>query len=110
MQLPETLSETKLWTLGLGALGAVMSLSSIKGMSWRQKLAMGISGAVIAALFAQPIIDLVNMPPGWSGGIAYLVGMFGWAVVDKTISTIREADLWSLVSDIVRSWLARRGG
>lgn len=113
MQLPETINEAKVWALAstviLGALGATASLTVIAGLTWPQKAAMVFYGTVMAALFTDPVVALVNMPPGISYGVAFLVGMFSMTIVGALVTMIRKADLWALVSDIISSWL-RRGG
>lgn len=110
MQPPESISEAKLWAIVIGAAGAAVSLTFIKDLTWSQKLAMVVSGTVMSAVFTQPVIEFVNVPAGWSNGIAFLVGMFGWSLAGSVLSMIRKADWWDLTKEIVRSWLVRKGG
>lgn len=80
----------------------------MKDMTFGQKAMMVVTGSVMAGLFAPPIISMVNAPDGWGSVISFLVGGIGWVTMGKLISTIREADVWGLVSDIIRSWFQRR--
>ncbi len=110
MQPPESISEAKIWAAVIGACGAAVSLTFIKDLTWPQKLVMVVCGTVISVLFTEPIIDLVDVPPTWSNGVAFLVGMFGWSLAGSVLSMIRKADWWELVKEIALSWLKRRGG
>lgn len=109
MHWPDELQSPRTMSIALGALGALFSLSYMRDATPLQKLAMVVSGMVSAALFAQPIIDLVNAPDGWAKGIAFLVGLLGWTIMGKLIEFIRKADLWGLFSSIVQSWFSRKG-
>jgi len=110
MQLPENFSEARVWAVIIGASGAVASLTFIKDMTWPQKIAMVFFGTVMSVLFTEPVVTLVNMPAGLANGVAFLVGMFSMTIAGALIGMVRKADLWALVSEIIRSWLARRGG
>ncbi|MBV6304949.1 hypothetical protein KVP10_08615 [Candidimonas humi] len=107
--MPDEIKDPKLLSIVLGTLGSVLSMTSFKGLSRTQRVAMVITGTTCAGLFAQPVIELVGAPAGWAGGISFLIGTLGWSLIDKTVSTIRKADLWGLASDIARSWLSRKG-
>lgn len=108
MQLPEELRGPRAISIGLGLLGAAFALSVVKSLTPMQKVAMIAAGPVAAALFAPPIITLVNAPDGWGNAISFTVGAIGWISFDALVAMIRKADLWSLTSDIIRSWLQRR--
>lgn len=110
MRLPESITEAKLWAVVIGAAGAAVSLTFIKDMPWPQKAAMVVSGTVFSVLFTQPVIDFVQMPAGWSDGVSFLIGMFGWSLAGSILSMIRKADWWDLTKEIIRSWLVRKGG
>ncbi|NYT38855.1 hypothetical protein ERD78_18935 [Allopusillimonas soli] len=110
MQPPDTFPEAKLWAAAIGAVGAAFSMAFIKDLTPWQKAVMVLVGAVIAALFTQPIIELIGMPPGWRDGAAFLVGMFGWAIAGSILTMIRKADWWELAKEVIRSWLVRKGG
>jgi hypothetical protein len=109
MQLPDELKSPRVVSVGLGILGALLSMCWMTDLTGPQKAGAVATGSVVAALFAPPIIDLVSAPAGWSNAISFLVGGIGWACMGKLISTIRGADIWGLASDIIRSWLRRKG-
>ncbi|MDS1141708.1 hypothetical protein RE432_14800 [Pusillimonas sp. SM2304] len=110
MQPPDNPTEAKVWAVLIGAAGAAVSLTFIKGLTRWQKLTMVVSGTLMSAIFTQPVIELVNIPRNWSDGVAFLVGLMAWSVVGSFLSMIRKADWWELAKEIIRSWLVRKGG
>lgn len=108
MQLPEELRSPRAVSIALGILGSMVALTIVKDLTPAQKVAMVVTGSVSAAICAPPVIALVNAPDGWSNIISFLIGGIGWVTMGKLISMIRDADVWGLVSGIVRSWLERR--
>lgn len=110
MQPPESIEEAKVWAVVLGGLGAALSLNSIQGLSRGQRVMTVLSGAVMAGVLSQPIISWVGFPDGFSDAVAFLVGMFGVSIAGAIIKMFKTADLWLLVSEIVRSWFKRGGG
>lgn len=110
MQVPDSIEEVKVWAVVAGALGAALSLNSIQGLTGTQRVMTVISGAAMAGFLSHPIIHWVGFPMGFSGAVSFLVGMFGVSGAGTLIKMIRSADLWPLASEILRSWLKRKGG
>lgn len=108
MQLPEELRSPRVLSIGLGVLGSLFAAASIKDATPTQRFLMFLAGSVGAAICTPPIVALVKAPDGWAYAIAFLIGFLTWALMGKTLSTIRDADVWGLASDIIRSWLTRR--
>lgn len=110
MQIPDSIEEVKVWAVIAGGLGAALSLNSIQGLSTAQRFMTVLSGAAMAGFLSHPIIHWVGFPMGFSGAVSFLVGMFGVSIAGSIIQMIHSADLWPLVSEILRSWFKRKGG
>jgi len=108
MQMPDEFWGAKAVSGLLGLLGAMVSLSILHVLSWRECIGILFSGTITAILFSQPIIDIVRAPPPLASGISFLIGTFGWSVLGAALNLIRKADLWGLVREIARSRWGRR--
>lgn len=110
MQPPESIEEAKVWAVVLGGLGSALSLNSIQGLGWGQRVMTVLTGAVMAGVLSQPIVAWVDFPAGFSDAVSFLVGMFGVSIAGSIIKMFKTADLWLLASEVLRSWFKKGGG
>jgi len=101
MQIPD-IEDSTIWAAAIGLVGSAFSLGAVPGLSWPQRIRLLVGGAVMAALFSAPVMEWMSMPSGWAGPIAFLVGALGWSTLESTLQAIRKADLWALLSDLIR--------
>lgn len=81
-----------------GALGAVVSLRSIPGVSWVERIFNVTCGALIAGYASPAVAQFYGMDsPHMHGAIAFGCGVFGLNLVSAVVETIRTSNLAALL-------------
>jgi hypothetical protein len=101
MQIPD-IQDSAIWAAAVGFIGSAFSLGAIRGLSRGQKVNLLVAGPVVSGIFTGPVIDWMNLPSGWWWPVAFLVGVLGWSTLESALNAIRRADLWALLSDLIR--------
>ena len=78
-----------------GALVAVPFQSDLKGK--RALSAFMLSGWATAHVLAVPVCVYLKIDQGSVGGIGFLLGAFGGAIIAAVLKAIEAADLWALI-------------
>lgn len=93
---------------GPGLAGSILSMRFMPaGATVLDRTSAAIGGFVAAVQVAPAIIDWAAVTsPRLGGGIEFLVGLFGMAVVGELTAAIREVHF----SDLVSAWVRKRLG
>lgn len=78
-----------------GSLAALPFQSDLKGK--RAIAAFMMSGTAIGHFLAKPVCAYLSIESGSAGGIGFLLGAFGGAIIAAVLKTIEAADLWSII-------------
>ena len=78
-----------------GALVAVPFQSDVKGK--RAISAFIMSGCATAHFLTVPVCVYLKIDQGSVGGIGFLLGAFGGAIIAAVLKAIEAADLWALI-------------
>lgn len=100
----------ELWWLNfkgflLGAVGTLIALRFFDGLTTTQKWLTVVGGSMLAGLGRDLVLELLDVQPKHDGIIAFLIGLFGMALVSQVIQTVKQIN-WAEV----RSWLPGRKG
>jgi hypothetical protein len=101
MQIPD-IQDSTVWAAVTGFAGSAFSLAAIKGLTKGQKVNLLVAGPVMSGLFTEPVLGWMNLPTNWGWPVAFLVGVLGWSTLESALNAIRRADLWGLLSDLIR--------
>lgn len=86
-----------------GVAGALISMQFLRG-TWRSRLAMAVSGAVLAYYASDYVSHRTGLPEGLTG---FLVGFFGIAVVSKVWEWFQTAPLGELLTAKLKAWMEK---
>ena len=78
-----------------GSLVALPFQRDFKGA--RSVMAFVMSGVITAQFLAKPVCVYLSIDPESSGGIGFLLGAFGGAIIAAVLKAIEAADLWALI-------------
>ncbi len=104
------LTTSEVGTTVAGAAGSVASLKFIPGR-WYEKLGMVLGGIVAARYLTYPLIDVFGLQHSETdeGALAFLVGLFSMAVVNKLFEALSAVNSASIV-EMVMGWIKKRTG
>ena len=81
-----------------GALGAVVSLKSIPGVTWFERIFNVLCGALIAGYASPAVAEFYSLhSPQMLGATAFGCGIFGLNLVSAIVETIRTNNLTSFL-------------
>lgn len=87
-----------LGALAAAAIGAIASLPFHKEIDTLPKRAFAVAVSAAGANYIAPLaIEYFHITPTQSGGIAFLIGLFGLSMVQAVMKAISNADLWALI-------------
>lgn len=90
-------------TAGLG--GALVALRFAPGLSWIERLANVIAGAMCAGYLAPAAMEVLTLSSlSAEAALSFVIGMFGMSIAAAVIEAVRAVD-WAR---IVTGWLGRK--
>lgn len=79
-------------------IGAIASLPFHKEIDTLPKRAFAVAVSAAGANYIAPLaIEYFHITPTQSGGIAFLIGLFGLSMVQAVMRGFTNADLWGLI-------------
>lgn len=80
------------------AIGAIASIPFHKEIDTLPKRAFAVGVSAAGANYVAPLaVDYFHITTNQSGGIAFLVGLFGLSMVQAVMRGFSNADLWGLI-------------
>ena len=81
-----------------GGLGATISIPFHPEINTAPKRTFCVGVSAVGAHYVTPlVIDYFHLSPERVGGIAFLLGLFGFSIVQAVMRGITNADFWSLI-------------
>lgn len=81
-----------------GAVGAIVALRGVPGITWGERLFNAFSGLMIAGYISPAAADYLGLEgANMQGATAFLFGLFGLNLVAAIVETIRTADFRGLL-------------
>lgn len=85
------------WAIA-GFFGALVALPFQNDLKGKRAIATFImSGTAIGHFLTKPVCVYLSIDPGSVGGIGFLLGSFGGAIIAAVLKAIEAADLWALI-------------
>lgn len=76
-----------------GAVGAIVALRGVPGLTWAERLFNAFSGLMIAGYISPAAADYLGLEgANMHGATAFLFGLFGLNLVAATVEAIRTTD------------------
>lgn len=76
-----------------GAVGAIVALRGVPGLTWAERLFNAFSGLMIAGYVSPAAADYLGLEgANMHGATAFLFGLFGLNLVAATVEAIRTTD------------------
>lgn len=76
-----------------GAVGAIVALRGVPGLTWAERLFNAFSGLMIAGYISPAAADYLGLEgQNMQGATAFLFGLFGLNLVAAIVETIRTTD------------------
>lgn len=76
-----------------GAVGAIVALRGVPGLTWAERLFNAFSGLMIAGYISPAAADYLGLEgANMQGATAFLFGLFGLNLVAAIVETIRTTD------------------
>lgn len=89
-----------------GALGSVVGLRFVPGLTWMTRAFNAASGTACAGFVGPALSDWLRIEgASVQAGLAFGVGMFGLSIAVAAVEAIRAVG-WA---DVIRGWISRRG-
>jgi hypothetical protein len=90
----------------IGALGAVVGLKFVPGVSWVERMCNLTAGTLCSWFWAPALIELLHIErDGQAAALSFAVGMFALSWASAFATAAREIKL----AEIVKGWLGPRG-
>ena len=81
-----------------GAIGAIVALRGVPGLTWGERLFNAFSGLMIAGYVSPAAADYLGLEgQNMQGATAFLFGLFGLNLVAAGIESIRATDFRGLL-------------
>ena len=81
-----------------GAVGAIVALRGVPGLTWAERLFNAFSGLMIAGYISPAAADYLGLEgANMQGATAFLFGLFGLNLVAAIVETIRNTDFRGLM-------------
>ena len=81
-----------------GAMGAIVALRGVPGLSWAERLFNAFSGLMIAGYVSPAAAGYLGLEePTMQSAAAFLCGLFGLNLMAAIVEAIRTADLGRLL-------------
>jgi hypothetical protein len=81
--------------------GLIAAYIEPRDKKWWHKAANWVAGGITAGFATDLILHIANLPAKLIGGVAFTVGLFGMAVVNKIISFILVNDLGKILDTLI---------
>lgn len=102
------LQDGTLTTAGAGFFGSLVSLKFIKGASTFERVMMFIGGMSLSFYATSAVAGFLGMSR-FAGGVGFLLGLFGMAVVGKVYEALQAVDAADLAKRAVNRIFNRSG-
>ncbi len=81
-----------------GAMGAIVALRGVPGISWAERAFNVLAGLLIAGYVSPAAASYLGLSePTMQSAAAFLCGLFGLNLMAAVVEAIRTADLWRLL-------------
>lgn len=81
-----------------GAMGALVALRGVPGITWLERVFNLLCGAIIAGYMSPAAADYLGLTkPETHYAAAFLMGLFGLNLIAAIVEAIRTADLGSVL-------------
>jgi hypothetical protein len=90
----------------IGAIGAaITAFKFIPGATWVERAGNVAAGSAAAGFISPALVEWLAMQsPGYSGGAAFFLGLFGMSLAAALLNAIKETPF----AQILAGWLTRR--